>query len=126
MVDLLAEPKFKQFVEQMNIISQQCENLTLPEQRKLATQFHLSHATFEAVNRIEDIEISRMDQNRIALSLYIPNESINLPVLIYFHGGVWVFGSIAEADPVCRQLTNTLGYLVILGRLSFVARVCFS
>lgn len=36
-----------------------------------------------------------------------------LPTLVYFHRGGWVFGSVDEADPVCRKLANHLGSIVV-------------
>ena len=36
-----------------------------------------------------------------------------LPCLIYFHGGGWVIGDIAQYDQVCRRLANLAGCCVI-------------
>ena len=36
-----------------------------------------------------------------------------LPVLIYYHGGGWVFGSLESHDPECRALANAAGAVVM-------------
>ncbi len=36
-----------------------------------------------------------------------------LPVLVYFHSGGWVLGSIEGHDPVCRALANHAGCVVV-------------
>ncbi len=35
-----------------------------------------------------------------------------LPVLVYFHGGGWVFGDLDSHDVICRQLANAGGFAV--------------
>ena len=36
-----------------------------------------------------------------------------LPVLVYFHSGGWVFGSVEGHDPICRALANRACCLVV-------------
>ena len=36
-----------------------------------------------------------------------------LPVILYFHGGGWVVGSIASHDGLCRRLCNQAGCIVV-------------
>jgi acetyl esterase len=35
------------------------------------------------------------------------------PVLVYFHGGGWVLGSLDQADSLCRHMAQTLGLRVV-------------
>ncbi|MGO4611520.1 alpha/beta hydrolase, partial [Variovorax sp. 2RAF20] len=39
----------------------------------------------------------------LAGRLYVPNERPSA-LLVYFHGGGWVVGSVNEFDPLCREL----------------------
>jgi acetyl esterase len=48
----------------------------------------------------------------IAARLYRPRSG-TLPLLVYFHGGGWVVGSVAVADPFCRALANASGCAVV-------------
>lgn len=38
---------------------------------------------------------------------------MDLPIIVYLHRGGWVFGSIEEADPVCRKIAKLSGAIVI-------------
>src|SRR5699024_1981632 len=44
---------------------------------------------------------------------YRPDDDEELPVLIYFHGGGWVLGSIDSHDSTCRYLARTGGLNVL-------------
>jgi acetyl esterase len=113
-INLLDNPKFKEFIDAFTRISKASENLSLDEGRKLSTEFFLSGDTvYEPVYLIENIEIQGRDQTKIPLRIYIPNDFKELPALVYFHRGGWVFGNINEADPVCRKLANHLGCIVV-------------
>lgn len=50
----------------------------------------------------------------IPARLYVPAAAQGPgPVLVYFHGGGWVLGSIAQADSLCRHMAETLGMRVV-------------
>lgn len=113
-VNLLGNPRFKEFIEAFQKISQEADRVSLDEGRKLGTRFFLSPGTiFEPVHRIEDCQIEGTDLSKIPLRIYMPISSGKLPALVYFHRGGWVFGNIEEADPVCRKLANHLKCIVI-------------
>jgi acetyl esterase len=42
-----------------------------------------------------------------------PDAPPSLPILIYFHGGGWVAGSIETHDPFCRLFSEAAGILVL-------------
>jgi acetyl esterase len=44
--------------------------------------------------------------------LYRPRSG-TLPLLVYFHGGGWVVGSVATSDPFARALANASGCAVV-------------
>lgn len=112
-LDLLADPSFKSFIDKFTEHVKAISHFPLSEQRKLDAQFILKeNKCSEYINRIENLEILGVENNRIPLRIYIPNESENLPVMMYFHGGGWVFGSIEEADAICRRLANHLGCII--------------
>lgn len=48
----------------------------------------------------------------IPARLYRPRSG-TLPLLVYFHGGGWVVGSVAISDPFCRALANASGCGVV-------------
>jgi acetyl esterase/lipase len=49
----------------------------------------------------------------IPLRIYYPNDAASLPVLVWYHGGGWVLGTLDGVDHVCRELANTAGCIVV-------------
>src|SRR5262245_47353515 len=97
--DLLADLKFKSFIDEFNDHLQYASQFSLDVKRQLNTQYILSHNTcLETVHRIENIEVTGLDGNRIPIRIYVPNEHQQLPMVIYFHGGGWVYGNIEQSD----------------------------
>lgn len=45
--------------------------------------------------------------------IYIPNGEGPLPVVVFYHGGGWVAGSLDLVDAPCRQLAEKLGAIVV-------------
>src|SRR5207237_4108690 len=62
----------------------------------------------EAVAAVEDSEVAG-----VPTRLYDPALGEDLPVLVYFHGGGWVVGSVDTHDGVCRALANRAGCRVV-------------
>lgn len=58
-------------------------------------------------------EIRSVDANGVPARLYRPSDDPNLGLLVYFHGGGWVIGSLDTHDDVCRKLTNAMGQAVL-------------
>src|SRR3990167_5521022 len=112
-IDLLANPKFANFIEAFEKISRASATISLDEGRRLSTEFFLPNDVVrEDIKRIEDVEISGKDENPIKIRFFIPDDEKVLPVFIYFHRGGWGFGNVEEADPVCRKLANHLGCII--------------
>lgn len=77
---------------------------------------------FDQFRRPLDVPIGQVEDRTmsgpgcdIPLRLYTPVDAAPgpLPVLVYFHGGGWVVGSLDSHDPVCRSLANASGCKVI-------------
>lgn len=66
------------------------------------------------IGRIEDRTIPG-PVGEIPVRIYTPIAAggAALPVLVYFHGGGFVLGSLDTHDPLCRQLANESGARVI-------------
>ncbi|MBV8980282.1 MAG: alpha/beta hydrolase [Acidimicrobiia bacterium] len=64
------------------------------------------------VARVEDLTVPG-PVGEIPARLYSPAEGAALPVVVYFHGGGWVIGSINSHDGVCRKLATQSGMTVI-------------
>jgi acetyl esterase len=55
----------------------------------------------EAVEAVEDRDVAG-----VPARLYDPAPGETLPMVVYFHGGGWVVGSVNTHDGVCRALAN--------------------
>lgn len=49
----------------------------------------------------------------IPVRVFRPSQEAGLPILVWFHGGGWVVGSVDGSDPVCRRLAEQSGAIVI-------------
>ncbi|HSP98250.1 MAG TPA: alpha/beta hydrolase [Candidatus Dormibacteraeota bacterium] len=45
--------------------------------------------------------------------VYTPNGTAPFPLLVYFHGGGWVLGSLGTHDGICRSLAAGAGCVVV-------------
>lgn len=50
---------------------------------------------------------------KVPIRIYHPQPDSHLPVLIYFHGGGHMSGSITVYDPICRRLAKETGHIVV-------------
>ncbi|HWI81258.1 alpha/beta hydrolase [Ramlibacter sp.] len=62
--------------------------------------------------RVEDFTIPGRDGQPLPARLYAPGHGA-LPVLLYFHGGGCVVGSIETHDVLCRELSRLSGCAVV-------------
>jgi acetyl esterase len=60
------------------------------------------------VHRVED-----RVAGSVPVRVYWPSDDAGLPVLVWLHGGGWVIGSVDSHDPMCRQLCNDTGVIVV-------------
>ena len=67
----------------------------------------------EAVARIDDLHIIGRDGERLHLRHYQAAEGERRPLLLYFHGGGFVIGSVETHDPICRYLASRANCSVI-------------
>lgn len=111
-MDLMQNPSFRNFITQFHALMESTQKVSLQKAREECTAF-FSPPTLqkEPIARIENIKILSREGHFIPIRLYIPKGE-NLPFMVYYHRGGWVFSNIEEADPVCRKLANHLGCIV--------------
>jgi len=49
----------------------------------------------------------------VPVRIYTPQAEGALPILVYFHGGGWVFGDLETHDAMCRIVADAAGCLVV-------------
>ncbi|MBK3494208.1 alpha/beta hydrolase [Viridibacillus sp. YIM B01967] len=60
-----------------------------------------------------DRKIPVRDGNEIDVRIYIPNGQGPFPIIIYYHGGGWVFGNLESADAGCHLLAAQANAVVV-------------
>ena len=66
------------------------------------------------VSTIELAEIRDIDADGVPARLYRPHHAATpCGLLVYYHGGGWVIGSLKSHDDVCRRLAAAMGHAVL-------------
>lgn len=76
-------------------------------------QARIARAATDYISNEEVYEIRDLDADGIPVRLYRPSAEKNLGLLVYFHGGGWVIGSIRGHDATCRAIANQSGCAVL-------------
>ena len=80
--------------------------------RALEARAALMNQTLEPVHEVTERVIPGPGGD-LKLRIYRPDRPGPLPVLVYYHGGGWVRGSLDTHEPLCRALTNQVGCLTV-------------
>ena len=86
------------------------EELTVEQARIRGGSVSVASVPFEDVAEVRDVAVG--SQRPDAARLYRPRAG-TLPLIVYFHGGGWVVGSVALSDNFCRALANASGCAVL-------------
>jgi len=79
------------------------------EGRQVFSQFTQLFGNGPSLDRVMDVALA----DGVAARVYHPDTSKTLPVVMYFHGGGWVLGSVATHDSLCRRLCQLSGCAVV-------------
>jgi len=86
------------------------QTLSIAEARARGGSLNFPLVPVEPVAEVRDLVIDALPP--VFARLYRP-ASGRLPLLVYFHGGGWVMGSVAQADSFCRALANASGCAIV-------------
>jgi acetyl esterase len=64
------------------------------------------------VHRVTDLTIV-CDGHDVAVRVYRPSDAVDLPALVWIHGGGWVLGGLDGADELCRTLSVAASCVVV-------------
>lgn len=106
-------PAYIEFFTAFSSLVAKSRNLSLNDSRAVSTSFFTENTIKEPIHKIINKSIIGPDGNQIPLRIYIPQDGKAVPVLLFFHGGGWVFGSIEDSDDICRHIANSTKCIVI-------------
>lgn len=99
------DAKIENFINEFVKVAEKSKDLPIEQCRVLSTNFFTKDVKLpEGLGTIINTHCIGIDDNKIPLRIYLPKSSISLPVLLYMHGGGFVFGSIEESDLLCHKL----------------------
>lgn len=85
---------------------------TLPVEASRALVESFAWKSTIELKSVEDVVIPT-EQKQIPARIYVPKGNGPFPVLVFYHGGGWVLGSINYKDPVCRLLCEQANAIVV-------------
>ena len=86
--------------------------MTVSDARRDSIKMAAMQGAPEEVAKVEDRTLPG-PAGEIPVRIYTPAINGPLPVLVFFHGGGWVIGSIEMVDGLCRSLANASGCIVV-------------
>jgi len=108
------DPQAQAFLDQMEALNAPALNTLTPEDARKAFEMmaELLEMEPEPIAKSEDRMIPGPG-GQIPVRIYTPEGSEPFPVLVFFHGGGFVIGSIELYDEFCRELANGAGCMVV-------------
>ena len=89
----------------------------IPRMREAEITGHAAHLdSYEVYEKI-DLTIPRESAGDLPVRIYMPEGAADaagqVPVILYFHGGGFIMGSIEDHDPLCGKLADAARAIVI-------------
>lgn len=107
------DPQAKALLDQIKAMgAPQLHTLSVADARQALIELAAMQGPPQAIAKIEDRTIPA-PAAAIPARVYTPEGRGPLPVLVYFHGGGWVLGSLDTTDGICRALANGAGCIVV-------------
>ncbi len=88
------------------------DSLPVPQARAMFEAITMAPNEEVALARVEDRRIPG-PRGEIPVRIYTPEGQGPFPVLVFYHGGGWVIGSIKTHDDICRVLARDVPALVV-------------
>lgn len=107
------DPKARAFIDQLDATGLfNIDATPLPELRAMVDNMSAMQSEKEEVGKVDDRHIQG-PAGAIPVRIYTPAGKGPFPIVVFFHGGGWVFGSPDSHDATCRALTNAVPAVVV-------------
>jgi acetyl esterase/lipase len=105
-------PQVKVVLDLMEKAGPPLHHLSPQQARESTLAMRANKGEVEPVGKVEDRTVKGPGGD-IPIRVYTPNGRGLFPLLVYFHGGGWVVGSIETVDASCRSLTNLTNCITV-------------
>ena len=107
------DPVARQFLDQLAAGGLPPLESMSPAEARVATDGMIcAFAEQTALASVDDRRIPG-PAGEIPVRVYTPEGRVPLPILVYFHGGGFVIGSLDSHDPICRVLAARIPAIVV-------------
>jgi acetyl esterase len=107
------DPATKDYLEGFSKVFGSIAHLPLAEQRAVVKKMlKMNKSGLEAIEKVEDRAVSGRE-GLIDIRVFSPKSEGLLPIIVYYHGGGWVYGSVDQSEAICRRLANAMGAIVV-------------
>src|SRR2546428_1392607 len=106
------DPEAKMLLGELTTVVRPFDELSVDEARAAIVTLSAAAGEGGAVARVETRAVPGR-RGEIPVRVYTPEGRAPFPVLVYFHGGGWVIGSLETHDGICRHLANAAGAVVV-------------
>jgi acetyl esterase len=107
------DPQAKALLDQIRAMgAPELHTLSVADARQALVNLAAMQGPPQPIARVEDRTIPA-PAGAIPVRIYTPEARGPLPLLVYFHGGGWVLGSLDTTDGICRALANGAGCVVV-------------
>lgn len=105
-------PEIQAVLDQINASPLDFDTLDAPTMRQLYEALTATDGEPVAVADVRDTTAPGAGGD-IPVRVYRPDGDGPAPVLVWYHGGGWVIGSVAASDPTARKLCARAGVVVV-------------
>jgi acetyl esterase len=113
--EIRLDPQVKAMLDKLSssgVVSSVVTPRDVPEARDAYVALQAFEGQPEPVWKVENRQIPGPGGN-LAIRIYKPREARALPVLVYFHGGIFTTGSLETHDVPLRALANASGCMIV-------------
>ena len=101
-------------------LDRQAASAQPPLERRTVAEARAVHVQDAAALNGEPVPVAAVADRRIpgpagelAVRVYTPEGEAPFPIVVYFHGGGWVVGTLDTYDPLCRALAAAIPAVVV-------------
>jgi acetyl esterase/lipase len=106
------DPEARMLIDQMKGVLKPFNESTVEEARAAIMALSSAAGAPEEVGKVDNRTVPG-PKSDIPVRIYTPEGAGPFPILVFFHGGGWVIGTLDTHDSPCRALANAAGCVVV-------------